>query len=61
MDSQTCARINVRLESRDGGEVAFVTVDNQRKLNILGRALTREFSSRCSTMPAARCAIVPCR
>jgi enoyl-CoA hydratase len=43
MDSQTCARIDVRLESRDGGEVAFVTVDNQRKLNILGRALMREF------------------
>ena len=43
MDSQTSARIDVRLQSRDGAEVAFVSVDNQRKLNILGRALMREF------------------
>jgi enoyl-CoA hydratase/carnithine racemase len=45
MDSETSPRIGVRIDSREGGEVAFVTVDNQRKLNILGRALMREFIS----------------
>jgi enoyl-CoA hydratase/carnithine racemase len=43
MDSETSPHIGVRLDSRDGGEVAFLSVDNQRKLNILGRALMREF------------------
>jgi enoyl-CoA hydratase/carnithine racemase len=43
MDSETSPRIDVRLDSRDGGSVAFVTVDNRRKLNVLGRALMREF------------------
>jgi enoyl-CoA hydratase/carnithine racemase len=43
MDSETSPRIDVRLDSRDGGDVAFVTVNNRRKLNILGRALMREF------------------
>src|ERR1700744_861776 len=43
MHSETSPRIDVRLESREGGEVAFLTVDNRRKLNILGRALMRDF------------------
>ena len=43
MDTETSRRIDARLESRDGGSVAFVTVDNRRKLNVLGRALMREF------------------
>jgi enoyl-CoA hydratase len=43
MDSQTPPRIDMRLDFREGGAVAFITVDNQRKLNILGRALMREF------------------
>jgi enoyl-CoA hydratase/carnithine racemase len=43
MDSETSPRIDVRLDSRDGGSVAFVTVENRRKLNVLGRALMREF------------------
>jgi enoyl-CoA hydratase/carnithine racemase len=42
MDNET-PRIDVRLESRDGGEVGFVTVDNRRKLNIIGRALMGDF------------------
>jgi enoyl-CoA hydratase/carnithine racemase len=45
MDSETSPHIDVRIDSREGGELAFVTVDNQRKLNILGRALMREFIS----------------
>jgi enoyl-CoA hydratase/carnithine racemase len=43
MDNERPPHIDVRLESREGGEVAFVSVNNQRKLNILGRALMREF------------------
>jgi enoyl-CoA hydratase/carnithine racemase len=43
MDSETSPHIGVRLDSRKGGAVAFVTVDNQRKLNIIGRALMRDF------------------
>jgi enoyl-CoA hydratase len=45
MDSETSPHVDVRIDSREGGEVAFVIVDNQRKLNILGRALMREFIS----------------
>jgi enoyl-CoA hydratase len=43
MDSEIPPHLDVRLDSREGGEVAFIRVDNQRKLNILGRALMREF------------------
>jgi enoyl-CoA hydratase/carnithine racemase len=43
MSSETSPHIGVRLHAREGGTVAFVTVDNRRKLNILGRALMREF------------------
>jgi enoyl-CoA hydratase/carnithine racemase len=43
MTSETSPRIDTRVESRDGGEVGFITVDNRRKLNILGRALMRDF------------------
>jgi enoyl-CoA hydratase/carnithine racemase len=43
MDSETSPHIGVRLDTREGGVVAFVTVDNRRKLNILGRALMHDF------------------
>jgi enoyl-CoA hydratase/carnithine racemase len=43
MGSETSPRIDVRLESREGGEIAFVTVDNRRKLNIIGRTLMGDF------------------
>jgi enoyl-CoA hydratase/carnithine racemase len=43
MDSAIPPHIDVRLDSRDGGEIAFIRVDNRRKLNILGRALMHEF------------------
>jgi enoyl-CoA hydratase len=45
MNSETSPHIDVRIDSREGGGVAFITVDNRRKLNILGRALMREFIS----------------
>jgi enoyl-CoA hydratase len=43
MQSETAPRIDVRIDAREGGEVAFLTVDNRRKLNVLGRALMRGF------------------
>jgi enoyl-CoA hydratase/carnithine racemase len=36
-------RVDVRLDSRGQGTVAFVTLDNQAKLNTLNRALMAEF------------------
>ena len=36
-------RIDVRLDKREQGIVAFVTLDNQKKLNTLNRALMTEF------------------
>jgi enoyl-CoA hydratase/carnithine racemase len=36
-------RVDVRLDSREQGTVAFVTLDNQAKLNTLNRALMAEF------------------
>jgi enoyl-CoA hydratase/carnithine racemase len=35
--------VDVRIETRGQGTVAFVTLDNQRKLNTLNRALMAEF------------------
>ncbi len=37
------ARIDVRFEQRGSGSFAFLTIDNRAKLNVLGRALMREF------------------
>ncbi|MBV8848936.1 MAG: enoyl-CoA hydratase/isomerase family protein [Methylobacteriaceae bacterium] len=45
MSTEASPHIDVQIESRDGGDVAFLTVDNQRKLNILGRALMHEFTA----------------
>ena len=36
-------RVDVRLDKREQGIVAFVTLDNQKKLNTLNRALMAEF------------------
>jgi len=36
-------RVDLRLDERVGGTVAFLTVDNRAKLNTLDRALMREF------------------
>lgn len=36
-------RVDVRLDKREQGAVAFVTLDNQAKLNTLNRALMTEF------------------
>ena len=37
------ARIDLRLDERAGGSVAYLTLDNQAKLNTLDRALMNEF------------------
>jgi enoyl-CoA hydratase/carnithine racemase len=52
MDSETSPGIGVRLDSREGGEIAFVTVDNRRKLNIIGCALMRDFIAAMETLAA---------
>jgi enoyl-CoA hydratase/carnithine racemase len=42
MTSDTSPHIASRLDQRGSGTVAFITVDNQRKLNTLGSALMRQ-------------------
>jgi len=37
------SRVDLRLEARDGGVIAFLTVDNRAKLNTLNRALMTDF------------------
>jgi enoyl-CoA hydratase/carnithine racemase len=36
-------RIDVRFDQRAGGSIAFLTIDNRAKLNVLDRALMHEF------------------
>jgi enoyl-CoA hydratase/carnithine racemase len=43
MTSATAPRIDVRLDERPAGRVAFVTLDNVAKLNALGSALLADF------------------
>jgi enoyl-CoA hydratase/carnithine racemase len=45
-------RVDVRIESREQGAVAFVTLDNQRKLNTLNRALMAEFVAAVAALSA---------
>jgi enoyl-CoA hydratase/carnithine racemase len=52
MDSETSPRVEVRAESREGGKVALVRIDNRRKLNILGCALMRDFVVAMETLAA---------
>lgn len=42
MTDDTPPHIETRLDQRDAGKVAFITVDNRRKLNTLGSALMRD-------------------
>ncbi len=43
MSEAASSRVDLRLEARDGGIVAFLTVDNRAKLNTLNRALMNDF------------------
>ena len=65
-------RIDLRVDTRPGGSVAYLTIDNRAKLNTLDRALMSEFiatvealaprtSSRWCTAPATACAACRCR
>jgi len=44
------ARVDLRLEARDGGTIAFLTVDNRAKLNTLDSALMRDFIGRVEAL-----------
>ena len=44
------SRVDLRLESREGGTIAFLTVDNRAKLNTLDSALMRDFIGRVEAL-----------
>lgn len=46
------ARIGLRLDAREGGAVAYLTVDNRAKLNTLDRALMTEFIEKVERLAA---------
>jgi enoyl-CoA hydratase/carnithine racemase len=46
------ARIEVRLDARPGGTIAFVTLDHRAKLNTLNRALMGSFIAKVETLGA---------
>jgi enoyl-CoA hydratase/carnithine racemase len=45
-------RVDVRLERREAGVVAYLTIDNAAKLNVLGRALMAEFTAQVAALAA---------
>jgi len=46
------ARLDLRLDQRAGGSVAYLTLDNQAKLNTLDRALMRDFVGKVEGLAA---------
>jgi enoyl-CoA hydratase/carnithine racemase len=44
------ARVDVRLDQRQGGSVAYLTFDNRKKLNTLDRALMTQFIAAVGTL-----------
>lgn len=44
------ARVDVRMDQRAGGTIAFLTIDNRAKLNTLDRALMAEFIAAVETI-----------
>jgi enoyl-CoA hydratase len=44
------ARVNLRLDARAGGSIAYLTIDNRAKLNVLDRALMSEFIDRVASI-----------
>jgi enoyl-CoA hydratase/carnithine racemase len=44
------ARVDVRLDQRAGGSVAYLTLDNRKKLNTLDRALMTQFIAAVGTL-----------
>lgn len=52
MNSGAASRVDLRLETREGGAVAFLTVDNRAKLNTLHSALMTDFIGRVGGLAA---------
>jgi len=52
MSEAASSRVDLRLETREGGAVAFLTVDNRAKLNTLHSALMTDFIDRVSSLAA---------
>ncbi len=56
------SKVSVRVEDRENkGAIAFIAINNRRKLNALDRAVLREFSSVCRELernPSLRAAVV---
>jgi enoyl-CoA hydratase/carnithine racemase len=46
----SASRVDLRLDERAGGAVAFLTVDNRAKLNTLDRALMTDFIGKVETL-----------
>jgi len=46
----SAGRVDLRLHARAGGTIAFLTVDNRAKLNMLDRALMTEFIGKVDTL-----------
>jgi enoyl-CoA hydratase/carnithine racemase len=46
----SASRVDLRLDERAGGTVAFLTVDNRAKLNMLDRALMTDFIGKVETL-----------
>ena len=44
------ARVDVRLDQRQGGSVGYLTLDNRKKLNTLDRALMAQFIAAAGTL-----------
>jgi enoyl-CoA hydratase/carnithine racemase len=52
MSEAASSRVDLRLETREGGTVAFLTVDNRAKLNTLHSALMTDFIGRVGALAA---------
>lgn len=50
MNGGAASRVDLRLETREGGAIAFLTVDNRAKLNTLNSALMSDFIARVDTL-----------
>ncbi|MEJ2624412.1 MAG: enoyl-CoA hydratase [Pseudolabrys sp.] len=50
MTRDATGRVDLRLEARDGGTIAFLNVDNRAKLNTLDSALMKDFIGRVEAL-----------
>ncbi len=52
MREAASSRVDLRVETREGGVIAFLTVDNRAKLNTLNSALMTDFIGRVDSLAA---------